>query len=158
MIPVIEDEIVNNYKLIKREDFYYIIAKAQSIPGVIAFNCSLFLGYEVGGIWGALFSSLGVFLPPFLIILMISIFYENLSKIKIIKDFLMGVKISLSALLLKLSINLVKEKYRDFFSFLFLFLFLILYFIFKINPIFILIFSILIYYLIDLFKFKFKLN
>ena len=44
MIPIIEKEVVDNYKWIKREDFIDIIAIAQSCPGVLAINMSVFIG------------------------------------------------------------------------------------------------------------------
>ena len=44
MIPIIEKEVVDNYNWIKREDFIDIIAIAQSCPGVLAINMSVFIG------------------------------------------------------------------------------------------------------------------
>jgi chromate transporter len=154
MIPVIEDEIVNTYKLLEREQFLNLIAKAQASPGVIAFNCSLFIGYEIGGFLGALISSLGIFIPPFFIILLISIFYNNFTKNIYINNFLYGIKICLAALLINLGLKLFKERFNDLLSIIIFIIFLISYYIFKLNPIFILLGSFFIYYSIYLIKIK----
>ncbi|MCX8059360.1 MAG: chromate transporter [Spirochaetes bacterium] len=147
MIPVIEDEIVNNFKFIERSKFYYIVAKSQAIPGVIAFNISLILGYEIAGFWGAFFSGIGVILPPFLIILIISIYYENFIKYKIINEFLYGVKVCLTAVMINLSYKLLKEKNWDPFSLACTFFLVFIYYYLKINPIILLILGVIIFFL-----------
>ena len=58
MIPIIEKEVVDNYNWIKREDFIDIIAIAQSCPGVLAINMSVFIGYRLKKLPGALVTCL----------------------------------------------------------------------------------------------------
>ncbi|MBQ1988903.1 MAG: chromate transporter, partial [Clostridia bacterium] len=72
MIPLIQKEVVEEKKWITDDDILEIIAIAESTPGPIAINSATFVGYRVCGFWGSFFSTLGVVLPSFVIILIIS--------------------------------------------------------------------------------------
>ncbi|MCI6200761.1 MAG: chromate transporter, partial [Paraprevotella sp.] len=63
MIPVIESEIVDKKKWINKEDFLDIVAMAQTCPGVFAINVSVFIGYKLHKIKGALCTAIGTALP-----------------------------------------------------------------------------------------------
>ena len=63
MIPVIEAEVVDKKHWVSREEFLDVIAVAQSCPGVLAINVSVFLGYRLRKVKGALSASLGTALP-----------------------------------------------------------------------------------------------
>ena len=77
MIPMIEAEVVDKHKWLDKEDFLDIIAISQSCPGVLAINVSVFIGYKLKKIKGAVCSSLGTALPSFLIILAIAMFFHQ---------------------------------------------------------------------------------
>ena len=66
MIPIIEAEVVDKYKWIEKEEFLDLIAIAQSCPGVFAINVSIFIGYKLRKLRGALCTCLGTALPSFL--------------------------------------------------------------------------------------------
>lgn len=72
MLPLMEKEFVDRKGWVSRSEILDIFAAAQSVPGVIAINSSLFIGYKVGGIAGALAAALGMILPSFTIILGLS--------------------------------------------------------------------------------------
>ena len=48
MLPLIENEVVGRKKWIEKEDYLDMIALAQSSPGPVAVNTSVFVGYKVG--------------------------------------------------------------------------------------------------------------
>ncbi|ATD53983.1 chromate transporter [Clostridium chauvoei] len=75
MIPLIEAEVVNKKAWLSKEEFMDILVVAQSFPGALAVNCSIFLGYKIGGFLGALMALLAVVLPSFMIILVIASFF-----------------------------------------------------------------------------------
>ena len=74
MIPLIEEEVVVNKGWISKEEFWDILVVSQSLPGALAVNTSVFLGYKIGGFIGAMVALLAVILPSFLIILIIAVF------------------------------------------------------------------------------------
>ena len=75
MIPLIEEEVVVNKGWISKEECLDILVVSQSLPGALAVNTSVFLGYKIGGFIGAMVALLAVILPSFLIILIIAVFF-----------------------------------------------------------------------------------
>lgn len=75
MIPIIQRETVENHKWISEDDLMNMIAIAESTPGVLAVNSATFVGCRVAGFLGALCATLGVVLPSFIIICILSLFY-----------------------------------------------------------------------------------
>ena len=77
MVPLIENEIVTKRNWISKDDFIDLLAIAQSAPGILAVNISIFIGYKLRGIRGSLVTALGTVLPSFVIILAIAMFFHN---------------------------------------------------------------------------------
>lgn len=71
MIPVIQHEVVDKQGWLSEKEVVDVFAISQSLPGVIAINSSIFLGYKTGKLIGSIVAALGVILPSFLIILAI---------------------------------------------------------------------------------------
>jgi len=76
MVPLIENEIVTKRNWISKDDFIDLLAIAQSAPGILAVNISIFIGYKLRGIRGSLVTALGTVLPSFVIILAIAMFFH----------------------------------------------------------------------------------
>lgn len=75
MIPLIQAEVVENKKWIEKDEFLDILVIAQSFPGALAVNTSIFIGYKIGGALGAILALLGTVLPSFFIILLVASFF-----------------------------------------------------------------------------------
>lgn len=76
MIPIIQEEIVNKHKWMEEDKFIDALGVSQASPGPIAVNTSIYVGYELRGFSGALIATLGTVLPSFLIIVIVSYFFE----------------------------------------------------------------------------------
>ena len=87
MIPLIEQEMVSQGYL-TIEQVYQFIGISESTPGPFAINIATFAGFEVQGILGALFATLGVVLPSFMIILVIARLGDTLIKNRVTKNIL----------------------------------------------------------------------
>jgi chromate transporter len=74
MISLIEREVVDNRKWIKKDEFLDLLAVAQSLPGILAVNISVAVGDKLRGRRGSIAAALGTILPSFTIILAIAIF------------------------------------------------------------------------------------
>lgn len=74
MISLLEEDIVNKHKWLEKEEFIDNLAVAQSLPGIMAVNVAIAVGYKLNKIWGSVFAVLGTILPSFLIILAIAMF------------------------------------------------------------------------------------
>lgn len=74
MISIIEREIVTKYHWVRREDFYDLLAVAQSLPGILAVNIAVSVGDSLRGKCGSVAAALGTIMPSFVIILCIALF------------------------------------------------------------------------------------
>ena len=74
MIAILKNELIEKKKWLENAEFYDILAIAESTPGPIAINSSTYVGYKLAGIAGAFFATLGVCIPSFIIIYVISVF------------------------------------------------------------------------------------
>lgn len=101
MIPLIQREVVENKKWISDEDILEMVAIAESTPGPIAVNMATFVGYKIGGFVGAMAATLGVVVPSFFIILLVSVAMDVFSSSKIIQDAFRGVRVGVLALIIK---------------------------------------------------------
>lgn len=109
MIPLIETEVVDKHKWINREDFLDIIAIAQSCPGVFAINMSVFIGYKLKRLPGALCAALGTALPSFLMILLIAMFFVNFQDNAVVESIFRGIRPAVVALIAAPTFNLAKS-------------------------------------------------
>lgn len=75
MIPIIEDIFVKKHKLLKENDIFDMIAISQTIPGLIAINCAIFVGTKLAGLKGACIAVLGVLIPSVVILSLIAAFF-----------------------------------------------------------------------------------
>lgn len=72
MIPSIEKEIVDRREWMTTEDITDVFAIVESAPGAIAINSAIYIGYKVGHIKGAIAALIGILLPTFTIVIILS--------------------------------------------------------------------------------------
>lgn len=106
MISLIENICVEQKKWISHEEMMDVTVIAESTPGPIAINCATYVGYKKDGIWGAIFATLGVVTPSFVIIYLISVFSENFLEITWIASAFKGIRIAVGILILDAGINM----------------------------------------------------
>jgi len=91
MIPMIREQCVSRGWLTEAELINFI-AVAESTPGPLAVNIATFVGSSQGGLWGSLAATVGVVLPAFIIILLISAALNNLLRYRGVQAALSGVQ------------------------------------------------------------------
>ena len=109
MIPLIQKETAEKKKWITDDDILEIVAIAESTPGPIAINAATFVGYRVAGIPGALFGTIGMVLPSFTIILLISCVLREFLQIEAVQFAFNGIRAGVLALILKALWNMYKK-------------------------------------------------
>lgn len=77
MLPLIEREVIERKRWIERKDFVDMLVLAQSVPGPVAVNTAVFVGYKRAGVAGAVAATLGTVLPSFLAILLLALFFAE---------------------------------------------------------------------------------
>lgn len=141
MLPLIEEETVKKRGWIKDEDILDIVAVSESTPGPIAINMATFVGYKVCGVLGSVFATLGVVLPSFIIILIISFFFRQFQDIKVVKFAFNGIRAGVVALLIKALLTMSKQCPRNIISYIILIVSFILASFFGVNVLIIIIVS-----------------
>ena len=106
MISVIENICVEKKKWITHDVMMDITVIAESTPGPIAINCATYVGYKKKGIGGAIAATLGVVLPSFVTIYLISVFLNNFLEITLIINAFKGIRIAVGILILDAGINM----------------------------------------------------
>lgn len=109
MIPIIVKEIVEKKNWISNEEFMDAIAIAQASPGSMAVNASIYVGYKLKGIKGAIACLLGTVLPSFFIILIIATFFYKFRDNRIMDKVFLGIRPAIVALIVSAVYQLVKK-------------------------------------------------
>lgn len=152
MIPLIQKETVEKNQWINEEDILEIVAIAEATPGPIAINASTFVGYKVKGFLGALFSTVGMVLPSFIIIFLISSLLREFQHIEAVKYAFFGIRAGVLALILKAMVMMFKKSKKGIMPYSIMLLAFILTAVFKVNVIFVIITSALIGLIASLYE------
>lgn len=116
MIAIIERELVEKKKWIEHEEFMDVVGIAESTPGPIAINSATYIGYKVAGVLGSLFATLGVVLPSFIIIFIISLFFDKFLSLTWVEYAFHGIQACVAFLILNAGIKMFKHLKRTVFN------------------------------------------
>lgn len=99
MLPIIEREFVTRRKWVTSSEMVDIIAIVQSLPGVIAFNTSMFVGYRTCGVLGSVAAALGMMAPSLIIITGFSYIYVSVADNVHVQAAFSGIRSGVTALI-----------------------------------------------------------
>lgn len=116
MIAIVRDECVEKKKWITEDEFATVLTIAESTPGPIAINCATYTGYAQGGILGSIAATFGVVLPSFVIIFLISSFFNNILDFPIVANAFHGIQIGVGLIILRAGYNMFKKTKKTAFS------------------------------------------
>ena len=108
MIPLIR-EVVLSHGWMDEAQFLNMIGVSEVTPGPIAINMATYVGSTQAGFVGSLLCTLGVVLPSFLIILLISILLKKFMKNRFVQATLGGVKFVAIALIASSALTLLAD-------------------------------------------------
>lgn len=139
MIPLIQNEAVEKRGWVTDDDIMEIIAIAESTPGPIAINSATFVGYRAAGMLGSVFATLGVVLPSFVVILLISFVLKQFQDLKAVQYAFHGIRAGVLALLCKSLWTMYKKSPKGWAAYIVMAAAFVLTAIFDINVIFVII-------------------
>ena len=93
MVALLETEFVEKRSWLTQEEFLDMTAIAESTPGPLAVNSATYLGYRLGGFAGAAVSTAAVALPSFLIIYVISLFFDQFLSLSLVARAFRGIQV-----------------------------------------------------------------
>ena len=109
MIALIENTCVEKKRWITHDEMMNVTVIAESTPGPIAINCATFVGYKQKGLAGAVAATVGMVLPSFCIIFLISRFLDNFLEIPWIAHAFLGIKIAVGILILDAAVKMIRK-------------------------------------------------
>lgn len=109
MISLIEDTCVEKKQWITHEEMMNVTVVAESTPGPIAINCATYVGYVRHGFWGSVAATVGVVLPSFVIIYLISMFFDNFLEITFVASAFKGIRLAVGLLILNAGLNMLQK-------------------------------------------------
>lgn len=114
MIPVIEREVVDKRNWLKPEEVADVFAVAGSVPGAVAVNSAIFIGYRVAGVMGAIAALLGICLPTFCIVIGLTAFYTVTKDNPKVEAAFTAIRATVVALIVYAAIKIGKTAIVDF--------------------------------------------
>jgi len=109
MLPLFDRAFVEKRKWMTSDEMVDVVAVMQSLPGLIAVNMAVLIGYRIKGFWGALAASFGVVLTPFFAIAVLARCMALLSGNPMLDHIFLGVRAGTAALILMSLVKLSKN-------------------------------------------------
>ena len=100
---------VTKKQWISHDEMMNITVISESTPGPIAINCATYIGYKQKGIGGAIAATIGMALPSFCIIFLISMFLDRFLEIRWIANAFRGIKLAVGILILDAAIRMIRK-------------------------------------------------
>ena len=114
IVTLMKKKFVDKLHWIEENEMLDLVAIAQSSPGAIAVNGAIVVGYKLAGILGALVAIIATIIPPFVIIALISVFYNAFRDNFIISSLLEGMQAGVGAVIASvvfdMGVDVVREK------------------------------------------------
>jgi chromate transporter len=112
LFAFIQQDVVERYGWLTQQQLIDAIAVGQMTPGPVL-SSATFIGYLVAGLPGAVVSTLGVFLPSFLIVAVVGPWTPRLRRAPAAQAFLNGVNAAVVALILGVAVALFASAVVD---------------------------------------------
>lgn len=112
MLLMIEHEVVDKHKWLTHDELLDVFAIAESTPGAISINIATFIGTKRAGVFGGIFTTLGVVLPSFLVILGLSYIIDIVRENEWVGYLFRGIRIGALVLIVRGAVSFVKNTKR----------------------------------------------
>lgn len=116
MIALLENEFVSKKKWLDKDEFLDVAAIAESTPGPIAINAATYIGYKYAGVIGSIISTIGICIPSFAIIFVISLFLDTFLSLTYVAYAFKGIQICVVYLILSAGLKMLKQMKKTAFN------------------------------------------
>lgn len=108
MIALMENEFVTKKKYLDNDEFMDVVAIAESTPGPIAINLATYIGYKQGKFLGSMIATLGMCIPSFAIIYLISLFLNRFLEFEIVASAFKGIQVGVIFIIFMAGMKMLK--------------------------------------------------
>lgn len=116
MIALLENEFVEKKKYLEKDEFLNMVAIAESTPGPIAINAATYIGYKQAGVLGSAMATVGVCVPSFVIIYVISLFFDAFLSFTLVEYAFRGIQVSVIYLIFSAGLRMLGQMKKTAFS------------------------------------------
>ena len=117
IVPAAENEFIHRKKLLTEDELLDMMAIIQSLPGIIAGNAALYIGYRAAGVLGAISALIGVATPSTVIILLIAIFLRNIDlNIPAVQGAFIGAQAAITGLIAVTAVRMILKTIKNSFT------------------------------------------
>lgn len=109
MITLLESEYIAKRNWIDHDEFLDVVAIAESTPGPIAINVATYIGYKLKGFVGAVVATVGMCLPSFAVMYLVSLFYRQFMEITLVSAAFKGIQICVVYLIATAGLKILKK-------------------------------------------------
>ena len=120
MIALLENEFVSKKEWIEKDEFLDMVAIAESTPGPIAINAATYIGYKMLGFLGSLTATVAVCIPSFVIIYVISLFFDAFLSLTLVAYAFKGIQVCVIWLILSAGLKMLRQMKKTTFNILIL--------------------------------------
>lgn len=137
--------------LLTRQELIDAVAVGQFTPGPVL-STATFIGWQLGGFWGAIAATVGIFMPSFVFVAILNPFVPKMRQSKVISAFLDAVNIAAVAVIIAVCVAMGQDTLTDWRTIVIAMVSILCVFIFKkVNSAFIVIGGGLLGFLLTLF-------
>lgn len=112
IIPLLRAKYVDEYGWLDDKETLNLVSIAQSMPGVVAVNAAIILGYRMAGLRGALTALAATILPPLVTLSVISCAYDWFATNPYVRYALKGMQCGATALIVNVAIDFLQKQWR----------------------------------------------
>ena len=116
MIALLENEFVEKKKYMEKDEFLDMVAIAESTPGPIAINAATYIGYKRAGVLGSAMATVGVCIPSFVIIYIISLFFDAFLSFQLVGYAFRGIQVCVVYLIFSAGLKMLGQMKKNAFS------------------------------------------
>ena len=113
IVTLFKKKFVDEYKWINDKEMLDLVAIAQSSPGAIAVNGAIVTGYKLSGVIGAAVAGVATIIPPFIVISVISAFYEAFKNNRIVSSMLEGMQAGVGAVIASVVYDMALDIFKQ---------------------------------------------
>ena len=116
MLALLENEFVSKRKWLKSDEFLDMVAVSESTPGPIAINAATFIGYKIAGFFGSLLATVAVCIPSFVIIYLISLFFDAFLSFTVVQYAFKGIQAGVIYIILSAGLKMLGGMKKNVFN------------------------------------------
>lgn len=113
LVAIVQKQLVEIDKKLKEEDILDGISLTSVLPGPVAVNTVAYIGYRLRGISGSIMAFLGIILPSFVLVILLSWLYFAYGNVPAVKNVFNGIMPAVTALIVTVAIGMSRKTIKS---------------------------------------------